>query len=58
MTITIPDEIADVLGASAAEREQRAREALALDLYRDGKISLRRPLKRCPTYSPQRSARK
>ena len=42
VTITIPDEFADVLGASAEERERRAREALALDLYREGKISLRR----------------
>jgi len=42
LTITIPDEFADVLGASAEERERRAREALALDLYREGKISLRR----------------
>ena len=42
VTITIPDDIADVLGASAEEREQRAREALALELYREGKISLRR----------------
>ena len=42
VTISIPDEFADVLGASAEEREQRAREALALELYREGKISLRR----------------
>jgi len=42
LTITIPDDIADMLGASAEERERRAREALALELYRQGKISLRR----------------
>ena len=42
LTITIPDDIAGVLGASAEERERRAREALALELYREGKISLRR----------------
>lgn len=42
LTITIPDEFADVLGASAEEREQRAREALALELYREGKISAAR----------------
>jgi predicted HTH domain antitoxin len=33
---------ADLLGASPEERAQRAREALALDLYSEGKISLRR----------------
>jgi predicted HTH domain antitoxin len=42
LTITIPDDFADVLGASPAEREVRAREALALELYREGRISLRR----------------
>ncbi|MEQ1853642.1 MAG: UPF0175 family protein [Chthoniobacteraceae bacterium] len=42
LTITIPDGFADVLGSSAEERERRAREALALELYREGKISLRR----------------
>lgn len=42
LTISIPDEFADVLGSSTEEREQRAREALALELYREGKISLRR----------------
>ena len=42
LTISIPDEFAEVLGASAEERDQRAREALALELYREGKISLRR----------------
>lgn len=42
LTISIPDDFADVLGASAEERDRRAREALALDLYREGKISLRR----------------
>jgi predicted HTH domain antitoxin len=42
LTITLPDDIADVLGASPDERSQRAREAIALELYREGKISLRR----------------
>ena len=42
LTISIPDDFADVLGASPAEREVRAREALALELYREGRISLRR----------------
>jgi predicted HTH domain antitoxin len=42
LTINIPDDFADVLGATAEERERRAREALALELYREGKISLRR----------------
>ena len=39
LTISIPDEFADVLGGSAEEREKRAREALALELYREGRIS-------------------
>lgn len=38
-TITIPDEFADVLGATVEERDRRAREALALELYREGRIS-------------------
>ena len=42
LTISIPDDFADVLGSSTEMREQRAREALALELYREGKISLRR----------------
>lgn len=42
LTISIPDEFAEVLGSSREEREKRAREALALELYREGKISLRR----------------
>jgi len=39
LTISIPDEFAEVLGATDEERERRAREALALELYREGKIS-------------------
>jgi predicted HTH domain antitoxin len=39
LTISIPDEFAGVLGDSAAERDRRAREALALELYREGRIS-------------------
>lgn len=42
LTISLPDGFADVLGSSNEERERRAREALALELYREGKISLRR----------------
>lgn len=42
VTISIPDDIAAVLGGSAEEREVRIEEALALELYREGKISLRR----------------
>jgi hypothetical protein len=41
VTITIPDEIALVLGSGAEEREQRARESIALELYCQGKITLR-----------------
>lgn len=39
VTIAIPDEFADVPGASAEERERRAREALVSELYREGRIS-------------------
>jgi predicted HTH domain antitoxin len=42
LTITIPDGFADVLGATDEERTRRAREALALELYREGRVSLRR----------------
>ena len=42
LTITLPDAFAEILGSSTEEREQHAREALALELYREGKISLRR----------------
>ena len=42
LTISIPDGFADVVGVSAEERDRKAREALALELYREGKISLRR----------------
>ncbi len=41
LTISIPDEFASLLGSSSEERERHAREALALELYREGKISLR-----------------
>jgi predicted HTH domain antitoxin len=41
LTISIPDELAEVLGGSPEERERRAREAIALELYREGRISLR-----------------
>ena len=39
LTISIPDDFAGVLGATVEERERRAREALALEFYREGKIS-------------------
>ncbi len=39
LTISLPDEFAAVLGATPEERERRVREALALELYRGGKIS-------------------
>ena len=42
LRISIPDEFADVLGSSDEECQRRAREALALELYREGKISLRK----------------
>jgi predicted HTH domain antitoxin len=41
LTITLPDEVAAALGATTAERQQSAREAVALELYREGKITLR-----------------
>jgi len=41
VTISIPDEVARVLGSGPEEREQRARESIALELYREGRISLR-----------------
>ena len=41
LTISIPDDLAAVLGSSPQECEKRAREAIALELYREGKISLR-----------------
>ena len=42
LTISIPDDFAAVLGATNEERERRACEAIALELYREGRISLRR----------------
>lgn len=42
LKITIPEDLAALLGATDEERERRACEALALELYREGKISLRR----------------
>jgi len=41
LTITMPDEVAAALGETTAERQQHAREAVALELYREGKITLR-----------------
>lgn len=42
LTISLPDEFAALLGSSIEEQERHAREALAMELYREGKISLRR----------------
>lgn len=39
LTITLPDDFSAVLGVTDEERERRAREALALELYREGKVS-------------------
>ncbi len=41
LTIEIPDEIAAELGSNAMERTRHARELIALELYREGLISLR-----------------
>jgi len=41
MTIELSDEVAAELGANPTERARRAKEAIALELYREGKISLR-----------------
>ncbi|MGC1479659.1 MAG: UPF0175 family protein [Chthoniobacterales bacterium] len=41
MTIEIPDELANELGADTSERIKHARELIALELYREGRISLR-----------------
>jgi hypothetical protein len=41
ITITIPEEVACILGTDQKEREQRACESIALELYREGRITLR-----------------
>lgn len=41
ITITLPEEVASILGSGREEREQRACESIALELYREGRISLR-----------------
>ncbi len=41
LTIEIPDELAVELGADATERLRQARELISLELYREGRISLR-----------------
>lgn len=41
ITITIPEEVACILGTGQTEREQRACESIALELYREGRITLR-----------------
>ena len=41
LVIELPDEMAAELGENLAERSQRAKEAIALELYREGRISLR-----------------
>ena len=40
-TIEIPDDIAAELGSEATDRTRQARELIALELYREGLISLR-----------------
>ena len=41
ITISIPEEVARVLGTEQREQERRACESIALQLYREGKITLR-----------------
>ncbi len=41
LTVDIPDEMARSLGGSPDERSRCAREAIAIHLYREGRISLR-----------------
>lgn len=41
LTIEIPEELAAELGPDTPERNRRARGLIALELYREGKISLR-----------------
>jgi hypothetical protein len=41
LTIEIPEELAAELGTDTPERIRRARGLIALELYREGKISLR-----------------
>lgn len=41
ITITIPEEVACILGTGQKEREQGACESIALELYREGRITLR-----------------
>ncbi len=41
LVIELPDDVAAELGENPAERSQRAKEVIALELYREGKISLR-----------------
>jgi len=41
LTIEIPDDIAIELGADGTERLRQARELISLELYREGRISLR-----------------
>ena len=41
ITITIPEEVACILGTGQKEREQGACESIACELYREGRISLR-----------------
>lgn len=41
LTIEIPDDIAVELGSDATERLRQARELISLELYCEGRISLR-----------------
>lgn len=41
ITVDIPDDLLQALGETPADRERCAREAIAIQLYREGRISLR-----------------
>ena len=41
LTIEIPEDIAAELGSDATERIRQARELISMELYREGRISLR-----------------
>lgn len=41
LTIEIPDELVTELGAHTSDPSRQARELIALELYREGRISLR-----------------
>ncbi len=41
LTIEIPDDIVNELGSDVTDRLRQARELISLELYREGRISLR-----------------